>query len=68
MKTERFYKVYSYPSGTDAALRAEIEDLRLRGAKGGYIIRHRAMLTSRRGWRKALTGAARALALFICWL
>jgi hypothetical protein len=60
--------VYSYPAGGDAAVRAQVEDLRLRGAKGGYIVRHRSMLTSRRGWRKALTGTAMSLVLFAGWL
>lgn len=68
MTPERSYRVYSYPSGGDAAVRAQIEDLRLRGARGGYIVRHRSMLTSRRGWRKALSGAAMSLALFVGWL
>jgi hypothetical protein len=68
MKATELYRAYAYPSRADGALRAEIEDLRYRGARGGYIVRHRAMLTSRRGWGKALSGAATSLALFFGWL
>lgn len=68
MKTSDIYKVYSYPPRADETLRAEIEDFRLRGSKGGYIVKHRAMLTSRWNWRKGLAGVTTSLALFLGWL
>jgi len=68
MKVTDLYKIYSYPPGGDDALRAEIEDLRYRGSKGGYIVQHRALLTSRRGWGKALIGCVVSLGLFFGWL
>jgi hypothetical protein len=68
MKTPQPYQVYSYPPREDAALRAEIEQLRYRGVRGGYIVKHRALLTSRWGWRKALASAGMSLGLFFGWL
>jgi hypothetical protein len=68
MKDRASYRTYHYPAGTDPALRREIEDLRHRGVKGGYILNHRALLTSRRGWSKALSSVATSAVLFFAWL
>jgi hypothetical protein len=68
MKEPRPYKVDAYPTRADDALRAEIEDLRYRGSKGGYIVKHRALITSRRGWSKVLSGGVVSLGLFLGWL
>ncbi len=62
------YRVYPYPSRSDRALRDEIEDMRHRGARGGYIVKHRAMITSRRGRMKILSSLATSLVLFSFWL
>lgn len=68
MNAPELYKAYSYPERSDDAVRAEIDAMRYRGSKGGFIVKHRALLTSRRGWRKVLTSGATALALFFGWL
>jgi hypothetical protein len=68
MKTSDMYKLYHYPKGDDPAVRKQIEDLRRRGHRGGYILDHRSLLTSRRGWAKVLMSAALTAALFAVWL
>jgi hypothetical protein len=68
MKSSGFYNVYRYPPKADPALRREIEDLRYRGHRGGYILNHRALLTSRRGRWKWGTCVVLSLGLFLGWL
>lgn len=68
MKKPDIYRVYNYPAKSDAALRREIEDFRYRGHKGGYILTHRALLTSRRGRWKLGSSVALSATLFLGWL
>jgi hypothetical protein len=46
----------------------DIEDLRHRGHKGGYILNHRALLTSRWGGDKLLVAAGMSIVLFLGYL
>jgi YaiO family outer membrane protein len=46
----------------------DIHDLRRRGHKGGYILEHRAMLTSRWGGDKLISAAGLSIVLFLAWL
>jgi hypothetical protein len=68
MNTPSLYKLYRYPKGSGLEVRRQIEDLRHRGHRGGYILDHRALLTSRRGWAKVLMSAALTVVLFAVWL
>jgi hypothetical protein len=68
MKPRDIYQVYNYPPKSDPALRREIEDLRYRGHRGGYILNHRALLTSRRGRVKTGSCLGLTAVLFFGWL
>jgi YaiO family outer membrane protein len=45
-----------------------IDDLRHRGHRGGYILEHRALLTSRWGGDKLLAAAGLSVGLLLAWL
>ncbi len=68
MKQSDIYEVYRYPDTPDPVLRKRIERLRYRGYKGGYIVKHRALLTSPRGIRKVLSAAGLAAGFLAAWL
>lgn len=68
MSASNLYKLYRYPRGHGAQFRRQIEDLRRRGHRGGYIVDHRSLLTSRRGWAKVVMGTALTVIFFGSWL
>ncbi len=68
MPNTNFYKVYRHPGRTDPKLRKWLEDLSRRGFRGGTILNHRAMLTSRHGRAKILSSSALSILLLFGWL
>lgn len=68
MNDSNAYEVYRYPGKPDPEVRGEIEELRHYGYKGGYIMNHRALITSPRSTYKTLSSVGLAVVLFIGWL
>jgi hypothetical protein len=68
MNEPNAYEIYRYPDKPDSALRGQIEELRFYGHKGGFITKHRALLTSPRSVYKLLSSVGLAVVLLFGWL
>ncbi len=68
MKTYQHYTVYQSTAARDPAVQRDLENLRYRGYRGGFIFKHRAMLTIHHNVSKVISSAALTVLLFVGWL
>jgi hypothetical protein len=70
MKLPQSLRDYPYPAVRvrDPSVLKELEKYRYLGYRGGFIFKHRAMLTVHRNLSKTLSSVALAAALFVGWL
>lgn len=68
MKLSQLFRSYRYPEVRDPDVLVELEKFRYLGYRGGFIFKHRSMLTLRRNLSKTLSSSVLAVVLFAGWL